>query len=173
MRVRRLVEGVKAPCWRHEEFGNPSSLHQVGRQVKSRLESARRELALSLGCEPAELFFTSGATESLNTALDAALERRKKTRVFCSSLEHHAVLDRVRYLSKSGKINWIEIANDAQGRLDSSFIEETEQGDVVVMMAHNNELGTANPIDQWQVGFEKKLVLICDAVQTASWQRSI
>lgn len=167
-----LSEGVKsAMLAAMEEFGNPSSLHQVGRQVKSRLESARRELALSLGCEPAELFFTSGATESLNTALDAALERRKKTRVFCSSLEHHAVLDRVRFLSESGKINWIEIANDAQGRLDSSFIEETERGDVVVMMAHNNELGTANPIDQMaKWALEKKLVLICDAVQTASWQ---
>ena len=59
------------------EYGNPSSLHQAGRQVKSAVESARRELALSLGCEPAEIFFTSGATESLNMALYAALDERK------------------------------------------------------------------------------------------------
>ena len=167
-----LSEGVKeAISEAMAEYGNPSSLHQAGRQVKSGVETARRELALSLGCEPAEIFFTSGATESLNMALDAALDESKKTRVYCSAMEHHAVLDRVRHLSENGRIDWIPITNDAQGQLDTSFIEETEAGDVVVMMAHNNELGTANPIDQMaQWALDKDLVLICDAVQTASWQ---
>ena len=86
-------------------------------------------------------------------------------------MEHHAVMDRVRHLSENGRIDWIPIANDAQGQLDTSFIEETEAGDVVVMMAHNNELGTAYPIDQMaQWALDKDLVLICDAVQTACWQ---
>lgn len=167
-----LSEGVKeAMSEAMAEYGNPSSIHQAGRQVKSAVETARRELALSLGCEPAEIFFTSGATESLNMALDAALDERKKTRVYCSAMEHHAVLDRVRHLSENGRVDWIPIANDAQGQLDTSFVEETEAGDVVVMMAHNNELGTANPIDQMaQWALDKDLVLICDAVQTASWQ---
>lgn len=167
-----LSDGVKkAMSEAMEGYGNPSSLHQAGRQVKSRVESARRELALSLSCEPAEIFFTSGATESLNMALDASLDEKKKTRVFCSPMEHHAVLDRVRHLAERGRIEWIEIANDVHGHLDTSFIEEAEAGDVVVMMAHNNELGRANPIDLISKrSREKDLVFLCDAVQTASWQ---
>lgn len=154
-----------------ETYGNPSSLHQIGRQTKALIESTRRQIAKDLNCLPAEVFFTSGATESLNTSIRAAVANSKSKKLYCSDLEHYAVLDTLDNLVEENQVERIAIPNDHNGVLSTDFLSVIGPDDTVVMMAHNNEIGNRNPIEKiasasQEIGF----TFICDVVQTIAYE---
>src|SRR5213592_226160 len=73
-----------------EKFGNPSSIYSYGRESRLAIENARKSVAKILNAHPAEIFFTSGGTESSNTAIHAAVKDLGCTHIITSSIEHHA-----------------------------------------------------------------------------------
>ena len=81
-----------------EKFGNPSSIYSYGRESRLAIENARKSVAKILNAHPAEIFFTSGGTESTNTALTAAVRDLGCTHIITSALEHHATLHTVEHL---------------------------------------------------------------------------
>src|ERR1041384_127849 len=84
-----------------EKFGNPSSIYSYGRETKMAIESARKTVAKILNCSPGEIFFTSGGTESSNTAINASVRDLGCRHIITSQLEHHATLHTVEFLEKS------------------------------------------------------------------------
>lgn len=86
-----------------EKFGNPSSIYSYGRESRLAIETARKTVAKILGANPAEIFFTSGGTESSNTAIFSAVRDLGCTRIITSPIEHHAVLHTVEYLKSRGE----------------------------------------------------------------------
>jgi cysteine desulfurase len=125
-------------------FGNPSSIHANGRKAKSIIERARKTVSDILGASPAEIFFTSGGTESNNTILIGCVETYGIKHVITSPLEHHAVLHTLEYLKKTDKIRLSYLTVDEAGRLDLSELErllETGEKTLVSLMHANNEIG--------------------------------
>ena len=86
-----------------EKFGNPSSIYSYGRETRMAIETARKSVAKILNAHPAEIFFTSGGTESSNTAINAAVHDLGCKHIISSPLEHHATLHTVEHLSKTGR----------------------------------------------------------------------
>lgn len=155
-----------------EQFGNPSSIHHHGRQVRAAVEKARKQMAALLHCAPAELFFTSGGTEADNSALVSAIRSHEIKVAISSPIEHHAVLHTLEYLAKKGEITLHLLPIDTQGNISLSALEDLLQhsGKVLVSLMHaNNEIGNILP---W-----KQVADLCqtygalfhsDAVQTAA-----
>jgi cysteine desulfurase len=154
-----------------EKFGNPSSIYSFGRETKLAIEQARKSVAAIINAKPAEIFFTSGGTESSNTAINAAIYDLKCTRIISSKIEHHATLHTVNYLAKMGdaKIEFVHILDD--GHIDMQDLERrlisSEEKTLVTLMHANNEIG--NIVDITKVGLlcEKyNAILHSDTVQT-------
>ncbi len=145
----RVLEAM-LPFLRND-FGNPSSIHSFGRDVKKALEEAREKVAAAINAEPREIFFTSGGTEANNLALlGLAKARQKKGKhIITSEIEHHAVFDVCKFLEKEGfKVTFLPVDNYglvSPADVASSITEETIL--VSVMMA-NNEVGTIQPIKE-------------------------
>lgn len=137
-----------------EKFGNPSSVYSYGRETKMAVESARKSVAKILNAHPGELFFTSGGTESTNTALNAAIRDLGCKHIITSPLEHHATLHTVEYLAHAGlaKLSFVQLTD--KGHIDMAHLEQllAESADrtVVTLMHANNEIG--NLLDIKQVG---------------------
>ena len=87
-----------------EHFGNPSSIHSFGRKTRSGIEAARKTIAKYLNVSPAEIFFTSGGTEAINTAIRSAVNDIGIHHAITSKIEHHAVLHTLESLEHDGKI---------------------------------------------------------------------
>jgi cysteine desulfurase len=137
-----------------EKFGNPSSIYSYGRETKMAIESARKSVARILGCKPAEIFFTSGGTESSNTAIRASVEDLGCTHIITSPIEHHATLYTVERLAKSGDVQLSFLKLNAKGHVDLDNLEEllrAGKGKTLVTLMHaNNEVG--NLLDVKRVG---------------------
>lgn len=137
-----------------EKFGNPSSVYSYGRETKMAVESARKSVAKILNAHPGELFFTSGGTESTNTALNAAIRDLGCKHIITSPLEHHATLHTVEYLAHAGlaKLSFVQLTD--KGHIDMAHLEQllADSADrtVVTLMHANNEIG--NLLDIKQVG---------------------
>jgi len=133
-----------------ELYGNPSSMHTFGGRMGRKIRCAREQVAAFLGCEPAEIVFTSGGTESDNAAIKGTLaafpDRRK---VITTRVEHPAVLSVCRDLENHG-YTVIELGVDKQGRLDLDELRTQLDDDtaLVSIMYANNETGTIFPIEQ-------------------------
>src|SRR6187402_3229950 len=97
-----------------EHFGNPSSIYSYGRETRMAIESARKSIAKLLNAHPAEIFFTSGGTESSNTAIQAAVRDLGCKRIITSKIEHHAVSHTVEYLYKRDviRVNFVKLLPD-------------------------------------------------------------
>lgn len=126
-------------------FGNPSSTHAFGREVKSKLELARRKVASILNAEPVEIIFTSGGTEADNMALRCAVHDLGVTRIITSKIEHHAVLYTAEQLEKEGiQLDFVKL--DKLGHVDLDHLEQlleaSEHKTLVSLMHANNEIGT-------------------------------
>jgi len=151
-----------------ELYGNPSSMHTFGGQIGRKIGQAREQVAGLLGCEPSEIVFTSGGTESDNTAIKgtlAALPHKRK--IITSRIEHPAVLTVCRELENRG-YNIIELAVDKYGQLDIEHLAEQLDDDtaLVTIMYANNETGVIFPIDKIsRLTAEKGIVFHTDAVQ--------
>lgn len=152
-------------------FGNPSSIYSYGRETRLAIENARKSVAQILGAHPAEIFFTSGGTESSNTAIHAAVQDLGCTRIITSAIEHHATLHTVEYLHchKNIEVNYISLLPN--GHIDVQQIEKilstTKDKCLVTLLHANNEIG--NILDIQQVGNickQYNAIFHCDTVQT-------
>ena len=131
-------------------FGNPSSIYSYGRESRLAIENARKSVAKILHARPSEIFFTSGGTESSNTALIASVRDLGCKRVISSPIEHHATLHTVEYLAKYGEADVQYVKILPNGEVDMKHLEELlkASGDtktLVSLMHANNETG--NMID--------------------------
>jgi len=153
-----------------EYYGNPSSMHTFGGQLRYQVDQARQRAASLLNCDPSEIIFTSGGTESDNTAIRGALACiPDKRHIITTRVEHPAVRVTCRQLQKEG-YRLTELAVDNLGRLDLDELAQaiTDQTALVSIMYANNETGVIFPIDQIaQIVKSKDCVFHCDAVQAA------
>lgn len=135
-----------------ENWGNPSSVHHVGRQARAFLDESRDRGAGVLGCKPSELVFTSGGTESANLAIFGAARalKSKGKHLVTSAVEHHAVLHCVQYLEKYEGFEATYLPVDEEGRVSPASLERALRPDttLVSIMAANNEIGTLQPVPE-------------------------
>lgn len=133
-----------------EVYGNPSSIHHVGRRARSLLDEARDRVAQVWRCKPSEIIFTSGGTESNNLAIFGAarLRRAKGRHIIASSIEHHAVLHPCEYLRKQEGFDVTYLPVDPEGRVKVGDVRAALRSDttLVSVMAANNEIGTLQPV---------------------------
>jgi len=150
-------------------FGNPSSVHWAGRAVKSVLEEARDRVAALVNCDPAEVVFTSCATESNNTAIKgvAAARRSRGNHIITTTVEHPAVTTPCLYLEHQGcRVTCLDV--DSQGMLDLDALEAaiTDQTILISAMYANNETGTIFPVREiGETAARRGVYFHCDAVQ--------
>jgi cysteine desulfurase len=154
-----------------EKFGNPSSIYSYGRECRLAIETARKIVAKILNAHPAEIFFTSGGTESSNTAITAAVRDLGCRHIITSPLEHHAVLHTVEYLHHTGEaaLSYVKVLPDGHIDLEDLETKLSECGEkcLVTLMHANNEIG--NILDLHAVGRLCKLhnaIFHSDTVQT-------
>ena len=137
-----------------EKFGNPSSIYSYGRESRMAIESARKKVAKILNAHPAEIFFTSGGTESSNTAITAAVRDLGCTHIITSAIEHHATLHTVEHLHKRDEINLSYVKILPNGHVDLKHLKElltsSTEKCLVSLMHANNEIG--NILDIHAVG---------------------
>lgn len=131
-------------------YGNPSSVHSPGREVRTAIEKSRKKVAELLNTSPSEIFFTSGGTEADNTAIFCGIESHGITHAITSPLEHHAVLHPLEECERRGQIRLSFVEVDDQGRIDLDHLKqllETNPKSLVSLMHANNELGNINDIN--------------------------
>jgi len=137
-----------------EKFGNPSSIYSYGRESRMAIEQARKSVAKNLGAKPAEIFFTSGGTESSNTILHAAIYDLGCQHIISSPIEHHATLHTVEHLAKTAGIALSYVNILPNGHIDIESLAELLANNptkaIVSIMHANNEIG--NMIDLQKVG---------------------
>jgi cysteine desulfurase len=131
--------------------GNPSSIHHFGRETRAAIEKARKTVARLLGAQPGEIFFTSGGTESNNTAITCAVAAQGTKTIITSTIEHHCVLHTVEWLEQKG-MHVERVRVDKQGHFDLRHLEQllqTVEGPVLVSLMHaNNEIGTLQDMER-------------------------
>jgi cysteine desulfurase len=154
--VRPEVAAVVAAALK--TVGNPSSLHASGRSARKWVEESRERVAVALGARPGEVVFTSGGTESDNLAVKGLFWARRaadprRVRILASMVEHHAVLDAVRWLGDAdrARVEWLPV--DGHGRLDVGALRSALNRDpasvaLVTVMWANNEVGTIQPLGE-------------------------
>lgn len=154
-----------------EKFGNPSSIYSYGRETKMAIENARKTVAKILGCNPGEIFFTSGGTESSNTAIHASVRDLGCKHIISSPIEHHATLHTVESIAKSGQASLSFVNITDNGHIDLAHLEQlladSKEKTLVTLMHANNEIG--NLLDVKTVGELCKkynAIFHCDMVQT-------
>jgi cysteine desulfurase len=156
--------------------GNPSSLHASGRAARRVVEESRERIAAAIGCRPGEVVFTSGGTESNNLAVKGLYWARRSSdpsqiRVLSTSIEHHAVLDPLRWLAEEEGADVELLGVDECGRLDLALLREAIEADpgslaLVSVMWANNEVGTVQPVAEIvQAAHAHGIPVHTDAVQ--------
>ncbi len=153
-----------------EGYGNPSSIHKRGREIKSAIEKSRAMVAEILCCEPGEIFFTSGGTEADNMFLINTVYEKNIDSVITSKIEHHAVLHCCDFLNKSYNTNIKYVKTDEKGKVDLEDLEsllKKNSNSVVSLMHGNNEIGNINNLKQLsKVCEQHRVILHSDTVQT-------
>jgi len=153
-----------------EYYGNPSSVHSFGREVKKEVEGARERIAKNMGVEPEEVYFTSGGTEADNLALigTARALKEKGNHIITSAIEHHAVLDTCAWLKKEG-FEVTALPVDEYGMVSPGDVEEAIKDNTILVsiIYANNEVGTIQPIEEiGRITREKGVLFHTDAVQS-------
>jgi cysteine desulfurase len=153
-----------------EQFGNPSSIHAYGRQVRTIIENARKKVAQLLNASPSEIFFTSGGTEANNMALRCSIHDLNLKHAITSPLEHHAVLHTLEDLAHRGEIKLSLVKIDSKGNVDLKDLErllQENERSLVSLMHANNEIGTLLPLEEAAAICNKyNAVFHSDTVQT-------
>lgn len=152
------------------QYGNPSSIHAHGREVRTLIEKSRKTVASLLHASPSEFFFTSGGTEADNMAIRCGIIDHGIKHAITTSIEHHAVLHTLQALEKSGVIKLSYVNIDAKGSIDYTHLEEllsTNERSFVSLMHANNEIGTLTDLERVGDLCEQYNALFhCDTVQT-------
>ncbi len=167
-RVLPEVEEAMLP-FLTEKWGNPSSLHSFGREAKAAVEESRKSLARLLNCDPSEIIFTSGGTESDNLAVKGVAMYKGKTKghIITTRIEHHAVLEQCEWLKRFGfEVTFLPVSQE--GLVDAGEVERAIRNDTVlisIMMA-NNEIGTIQPYKEiGSIARDRNIPFHTDAVQ--------
>jgi len=153
-----------------EIYGNPSSVHQIGRHARAILDDARDHVSKVWQCKPSEVIFTSGGTESDNSAIFGVtrLLRNKGHHLITSSIEHHAVLHCFQYLEKHEGFEVTYLPVDSEGRVNPEDLKKAIRPDTILVsiMAANNEIGTIEPVEELgSICREHGVLFHTDAVQ--------
>ena len=151
-------------------FGNPSSIHHVGRKARSFLDDCRDRVSRVWKCKPSEVVFTSGGTESNNLAIcgSARFLKAKGRHLITSAVEHHAVLHTFEYLVNKEGFELTTLPVDVEGVVDPQDLEDAIQSDTILVsvMAANNETGAIQPVSELGAICQERGVLFhTDAVQ--------
>jgi cysteine desulfurase len=149
----RILEAMMP--YMQDKFGNPSTIYSYGRETRLAIEQARKSVAKILNAHPAEIFFTSGGTESSNTAIFGALRDLGCTHIITSPIEHHATLHPVEYLEKMKEATVSYVKLKEKGHIDlvdlETQLQQLAPQKVLVSLIHaNNEIG--NMISLHEVG---------------------
>ncbi|NMA04018.1 MAG: aminotransferase class V-fold PLP-dependent enzyme, partial [Clostridiales bacterium] len=150
-------------------FGNPSSIYNIGRQSRDALDVARDRVSKTLNSKSEEIFFTGGGSESDNWAIKgvAFANKDKGNHIITSKIEHHAVLNTCEYLEKKGfEITYLDV--DKYGLVSVDDLKGAIRDDTILVsiMYANNEIGTMQPIKELaQIAREKEIIFHTDAVQ--------
>ena len=127
------------------KFGNPSSIYSYGRETRMAIEMARKSVAKILNAHPAEIFFTSGGTESSNTAINASVKDLGCKHIVTSSIEHHATLHTIEELTHTGQAKASFVKLLPNGHVDiadlEKILDKSEEKCLVSLMHANNEIG--------------------------------
>ena len=152
-----------------ECYGNANSIHSTGLDARKALNAARKKVAAALNCNPEEVYFTSGGSESDNWALKgvAFANRKKGNHILTSAIEHHAILHTCEWLEKQGfEITYVPV--DADGLVNPADVEAaiTDKTILISIMAANNEIGTIEPIEEIaKIAHAHHVLFHTDAVQ--------
>jgi cysteine desulfurase len=154
-----------------EIFGNPSSVHHVGRQARALLDDARDRVATVWRSKPSEVVFTSGGTESNNLALfgTARLLRGKGRHLITSTIEHHAVLHCFQYLSRQEGFEVTYLPVNGEGIVSPDDLKKAIRSDTVLVsvMSANNETGSIQPVEVLgEICRSRGVIFHTDAVQS-------
>jgi cysteine desulfurase len=153
-----------------EVWGNPSSVHHVGRKARALLDDARDRAANFLGAKPSEIIFTSGGTESNNLAIfgTARALKSKGRHLITSSVEHDAVLQSFDYLEKKEGFEVTRLTVNSEGRVSPDDLIKAIRADTILVsiMAANNEIGTIQPVAELgAICRDRGIIFHTDAVQ--------
>ena len=154
----------------NENYGNPSSLYQIGQRAKEILEEAREEVAAVIGANPGEIYFTSGGSEADNQAIRSAAQigkKKGKMHIISTAFEHHAVLHTLEKLRREGfDITLLDVHENGIVRPEEVAAAIREDTCLVTIMFANNEIGTIQPIREiGAVCRDKNVLFHTDAVQ--------
>lgn len=166
-----LLPEVKETMARYLDLplGNPSSLHQRGREARKIVETGRDQVGKLIGCRPQNVVFTSGGTESNNLAIWGGTElgHRKQGHIITTRVEHKSVLKPIKMLKKRGwEVTLLPV--DKWGRLDAQTVADALRPDtaLVSVMAANNETGTIQPVEEiGEIASQHPALFHIDAVQ--------
>lgn len=153
-----------------EQYGNASSIYELGRSAKKALETARETVAKSIGAEPSEIYFTSCGSESDNWAIRSVCERlaaKGKKHIITSVFEHHAILHTCQALEKNGfEVTYLPVYENGIVKPEDVKNAIREDTAIVTIMYANNEIGTIQPVEEIAaVCKEKGVIFHTDAVQ--------
>ncbi|AKB36485.1 Cysteine desulfurase [Methanosarcina siciliae C2J] len=152
-----------------DNFGNPSSIYELGKTSKHAVEKARKRVADAIGAEENEIYFTSGGTESDNWAVKgiAFANRSRGKHIITSSIEHHAVLHACAWLEGQGfEVTYLPV--DRYGRVSPEDLKNSIRDDTILIsiMLANNEIGTIQPVEELgKIARENRIYFHTDAVQ--------
>ena len=152
------------------EYGNPSSMHQIGGRVKKHIDEAREKVAALINANPDEIIFTSCGTESDNTALRGPLYNIPgKRHIITTKVEHPAVLQVARFLGdRHFSVTELNVDEEGQLNMDELRNSLTDQTALLSVMWANNETGVIFPVEEIaQLAAEKGVLFHTDAVQAA------
>lgn len=172
----RVVEAM-LPYWT-EHYGNPSSVHRLGRRAQEGLSAARRRIAELLHAEPEEIVFTGAGSEADNLALrgvmGAARAAGRGNHLITTAIEHKAVLATAHQLEAEGKITLTVLPVDRSGQVSVDDVTAALRPETVLIsvMAANNEIGTLEPIEAiGALARERGILFHSDAIQAAAVRR--
>ena len=166
--VRKEVLDKMLPFF-SENYGNPSSVYEIGARSKTYINEARKKVADAIGCDPKELFFTSCGSEADNWAIKGAAfaNRKKGNHIITSAIEHHAVLHTLQYLEKQGfEVTYLPVNEFGEISLDDLKNAIKDTTILITVMFANNEIGTIEPIEEIaKIAKEHGILFHTDAVQ--------
>ena len=164
LRVKKEMDN----CY-SEVYGNPGSLHSIGREANELVETSREKVAELLNCKPDEIIFTSGGTESINLAIKGVAFKKEKGHIITSKIEHPAVIDTCKFLEKKGfSITYLNV--DKFGLVNPKDVEKAIKKDTILIsiMYANNEIGIIEPIKEiGRIAKNNKIIFHTDACQAA------
>lgn len=169
-RTKEEIINVMLPYYK-TEFGNPSSMYTLGRYAKRAIDNARKNVADLINSNHNEIYFTSGGSESDNTAIRgiAYKYQEKGKHIITSKIEHPAILNSCRKLEEEGfTVTYLNVDNE--GKIDLDELRKRIDNDTILIsiMFANNEIGTLEPIKEIsKIAKENNIIFHTDAVQGA------